>query len=90
MIINVTQKDIDGGLVCVCSRCPVALATMRAFNSPHVEVRGTIQVLTKQGEVVFQSSMIEDTMPTAHEFIERFDGGLDVSPFSFEIVGIVE
>jgi hypothetical protein len=78
MTIHVTQEHIDKGLKS-CGGCPIALALRDAgFNDV----------------VVFQRRFIYDARrgspshtlpPEAREFIEKFDKGRTVQPFSFEL-----
>lgn len=81
MIITVTQKHIDEGLIADCSRCPVALAIREVF--PYVDeilIRST-DVWLGKGE-----NLIVKELPIGVRFfIRNFDNDKDVKPFSFEL-----
>lgn len=76
MKITVTQEDIEKGKR-GCRNCPIALATNRttlldAAVYPHCIISvdmGTVWVLPKK----------------AQQFIQRFDDGKPVHPFTFDI-----
>lgn len=76
MLIEVTREDIDHGLAGSCGSCPVALAIRRRF--PDGWVRVGIRCVYAGGRAYHLPS-------GAIEFIERFDGGMPVEPFSFEL-----
>jgi hypothetical protein len=78
MRIDVTQDDITYGKRRAGDRCPIAIAIMRALNEPIVEV-SFFKVFIPDGS--------RYSMPAAARvFINDFDGGLFVQPFSFELV----
>ncbi len=76
--IEVTERDISFGKRDDCKRCPIAIAARRVGLN-QLEVGGwyltsgnTTYTLTKK----------------ARDFITDFDGGLQVSPFSFTICSL--
>lgn len=76
--INVTQKDIDQGDRDKCQTCPVALALNRVAKKPWVEY----------GYIRFSDghSRCAVAVPAGvHDFMEEFDTGEDVKPFTFKI-----
>ena len=75
MKIEVTQAHIEQGVKSDCSLCPVALAMAESgFDQPHATCRDLswLGVLVK-------------TPLRVSEWIERFDLGRQVEPFTFEI-----
>lgn len=81
--INVTQEEIYGGVRGDCERCPIALAIQRCV--PNVR---TVSVCDSEIEIGLwgiPSMSVNDPPSEAVDFIRKFDNGLDVSPFSFEI-----
>lgn len=79
MTVNVTQKHIDEGWPRVCGKCPIALALKEnAWTQP--------MVTHKQiWDCYNYGKTISNLPPEACEFIEKFDKGEKVEPFSFEI-----
>lgn len=84
MRIEVLQSDIDHGERHCCERCPVARAITRAIgNRVAVAVyadRGAELGITSGGYTRWISLPDE-----VIEFINRFDIGLKVAPFTFEL-----
>jgi hypothetical protein len=79
MNIQVTEDDIEQGVPFDPCRCPVALAIKRATRRRHIIV----------GESALEIGRLRYHTP--HElrrFIEGFDLGRTVSPFSFDIKGL--
>jgi len=74
MRIFVTAKDIREGAKSACEACPVARAIKR---------RVTCRVVVGMGFISFglKSSVLTPTQVA--NFIDRFDGGKKVKPFSF-------
>jgi hypothetical protein len=81
MRIEVTQEDIGNGKRKSCWGCPIALAVGRTANLSF-------------GERFVGSTFIEwfdgrwhrsEVPPLAAQFIEAFDAGKPVKPFSFEL-----
>ena len=79
MKIQVTQSDIDNGVIRDCKYCPIALALQRAYNNPGLRAnQGTFyndNPYTYLG--AFPTKVIQ--------FIEELDMGLKVEPFDFEL-----
>lgn len=84
-IIDVTQEDIDAGLPKDPCQCPIALALYRALdktvNKYLFEVTNmSIRHIDEWGNVT------QAWLPmSAFNFINRFDEGKEVKPFTFEI-----
>jgi hypothetical protein len=78
MTINVTQDHIDNGKKGTANRCPIALAIKDAFG-PAVRVYVSI--------TAYQIGPVKDRPlpPEAITFIQKYDRGSTVKPFSFEI-----
>lgn len=76
MRIEVTQGHIDEGKKADCNRCPIALAIAQ-----HVKVS------FKVGNwLVHFGALGSSSLPSnAFCFIQKFDSGQPVSPFSFDI-----
>lgn len=76
MKIKVTQKHIDNGFKNNCWRCPIALAIEeQLINKSFTVASSTIRI---QGNVI--------NLPyEACNFIRKFDNGLPVEPFEFEL-----
>lgn len=78
--IDVTQEDIDKGEQGTPNACPIALACVRAgYTNPDVDGL-CISITAPDGGRVHAV-----TPKVATLFVEYFDGGLEVEPFSFEI-----
>ncbi len=80
MKIEVTTEDIAKGVREDCHGCPIALACKRL---------GVRDVAVEREAVVYRNyegEWDEASMPEVGEaFIEAFDAGRDVEPFSFEL-----
>lgn len=74
--VNVTKTDIKDGDVGHCGRCPVALALQRAFDTKLVRAA---HFFLEVGRHKW------DTPPEVRMFINRFDNGEGVVPFSFQL-----
>ena len=79
--ITVTAEHIARGDRKTCSTCPIALAFDAAIpEAVNLSVTwGYASVWLDLGKAVTYV-----LPPAAREFIEHFDGGLPVSPFTFE------
>ena len=77
MLIKVTRKDIEGGKPDDCYSCPVARALKRHLKTNHIEVGGC------WGWAVGKSYF--NLPKTAVAFIKKFDAGMEVKPFSFNL-----
>ena len=73
--IRVLRRDIENGRIGNCRLCPVALATRRARIMPlsNIDVGGGTLDFAGQWKVPAEVIM----------FIDAFDNGLPVQPFSF-------
>ena len=81
MKFEVTEHDIRMGEVGACNACPIALAVNRGFNAlTGAFVRGnTIHFRTEFETLVARTPM------ACFEFMDDFDSGQEVKPFSFEL-----
>lgn len=79
MLVEVTQQDINKGLPKIVGACAVALAVQRAYGVPTAWI-GPLRIGTKGGE-----NGTHDTPPSVDRWIQRFDAGERVEPFSFNI-----
>jgi hypothetical protein len=77
MTIEVTQEDIDNGKRRRCRHCPVALALRRFTRSVWVADQSYLHNLDLQKEI--------GTPNRVSFFIEEFDAGKPVKPFTFKI-----
>lgn len=78
LTIHVTQEDINSGIPKKCSKCPVALAINRATG-----LAATVKFHPNYiGENEHDIFMTPDCVIA---FINKFDAGNHVSPFSFTI-----
>jgi hypothetical protein len=78
MRVVVTQKDITRGQRSIADRCPVALALKRSTG------RRWEVYFTHLSDVRRQRGM--PTPERVADFCERFDDGIGVRPFAFELV----
>lgn len=76
MKINVTQDDIDCGIIGNCELCPIALAILPIVSPLPVEVDNCCIEI---GGVQYNSPN------SVCQFIDDFDNGKPVKPFSFEL-----
>ncbi len=76
--ISITQADIEEGKPYNCQYCPVALAVSRAFGCAQnaVSVDG---VFLSVGEQDYRTPAL------VNEFIQAFDDGAKVIPFTFTL-----
>ena len=73
--IEVTQADIDEGSSGEPESCPIALAAQRTMNKPVSVYRKTMG-----------TGRLRWPLPKAAiEFVDRYDAGAYVEPFSFEV-----
>lgn len=80
MTINVTQEDINKGVRNSCTKCPVALAVHRALNKMVRVGFSGVRVEFSIGVLQFLRIPQE-----CQDFMARFDFGMPVQPFEFEI-----
>lgn len=85
--IYITAEDIRWGDRDNCNACPVALATKRVFHTTgngivgHMDVScHSIDLWTEEGK-----HWLGLQTPEIESFIDSFDGGEEVVPFSTEI-----
>lgn len=78
MQINVSADDIKNGVACSLIECPIGHALFRATSRTYLVI-GDWAVLQRQDGRDIQLPAI------AQEFIQLFDIGAPVQPFSFEV-----
>lgn len=80
--IDVTLDDIAHGERSECSRCPIALAIKRECDDAIA-----LDVGAEEVDITYACRTRARGLlpPEAQKFVEAFDGGNPVSPFSFEI-----
>jgi hypothetical protein len=79
--VNVTQRDIERGIRSKCSDCPVALAVKRALGK-RVKVFSGVST----SYLYLDHNKKPFPLPaSAVEFIDRFDSGHKVEPFTFKL-----
>lgn len=77
MKIEVTQEDISNGIPDDCDYCPIALAAKRA---------GMESVLVYNSRIIARDEEVDAPLSIrARRFVRRFDAGLRVKPFNFEV-----
>lgn len=83
--IKVTEKHIQEGWRKACYGCPIFLAVVDGMNEE--EKGGTFSVLPACVAPEFIRRGKERFRPPAevNEFIRRFDAGLPVEPFEFQL-----
>lgn len=99
--INVLKNDISRGLKCDCLKCPLAMAAKRAIEEAmgRKMPRGHELSVTKQDIEVYRygrlngvriwfTLQIYEMESEGRQFIEEFDGGLPVDPFTMTVKAI--
>jgi hypothetical protein len=82
VVVNVTAEDIDHGERNWCTRCPVALGLRRTFPRANLVAAHCDHYEVRYGGPEVHAG----TLPRpARDFIARFDGGIVVFPFAFEL-----
>lgn len=76
--LQITQKHIDKGRKCALQFCPIALAIKETFKIRRVWVSGTEIELNIKEHFLFA-----DMPQKAQDFVNKFDIGNKVKPFSF-------
>ncbi len=77
--INVTQRDIERGIRFTSYTCPIARAARR-----HPELKGC--AVSPDSLAFDNSGWVWTPLPEkACEFVDSFDGGRPVKPFSFTL-----
>lgn len=78
--VTVTKTDIQKGEAMDCEKCPIARATLRDCRvATKVAVTSYFINVYKEGNLVARMEMPKK----CERFIERFDGGEKVKPFTF-------
>ena len=77
--INVTEEDIQAGIVFDPCNCPVARALRRAFRRKIVSAGEGLLTIGKRGKISWY------TPSAVRAFISDFDAGSTVKPFKFEL-----
>ncbi len=83
-LVEVTNDDIENGIVGHICRCPVAHALARAFNLPH----NNIYVNCPTINLVFEKACIRQQVLLPYDVIENinhYDTTGVMEPFSFTI-----
>lgn len=84
MKINVTAEDIKNGARVHCCICPVSLAIRRALNQPiNLENYFNVQTGFMLISIVGEEVKRYNTPKSVQRFINKFDMGKEVKPFSF-------
>jgi hypothetical protein len=80
--VSITQDDIDEGCRCDADNCPGALAISRATG--YAAKVGMVTISLRHAD---NGQFFKEISPPAvlRWFIEQFDNGNKVSPFSFEL-----
>jgi hypothetical protein len=82
--INVTQEDINNGGKKQCTMCPIALATKRTFpNAIWISVTQAYIRVVNAGDGERGTEYLSPL--GVEQFINDFDRGRPVSPFSFTV-----
>ena len=87
LVLEVTQEDIDKGIAEDCEKCPIALALIRALKAKNVKF-GPVSVDGEHIEVYesplgnYESYRVNEKIG---KFVEDFDTGKPVLPFSVEL-----
>lgn len=85
MIFQVTQEDIDNGVKCECNECPVALSVLRTLQEAGVELDKQPFVFTRFIQIGIRGMAPFLAPNHVIMFIHKFDHGLEVEPFNFEL-----
>ena len=81
MKIGVTKHDIDNGIQNKCQLCPIALAVKRKINGEVIVFGNGISIFITD---IIRSYRYYKLPLKAKNFIQRFDDGKKVKPFTFE------
>ena len=74
--VEVTQEDIDAGLIGSCMRCPLALAIIRRLDRADIEVK-------RFRYSIGHSNFWWPLPAECSLFVQQFDGCYPVAPFTF-------
>lgn len=80
LTVHVTQSHIDRGVRCKCRSCPIALALQE--QHPRDDER---EWATDGNEVFTGYKPVAILPPFARRFVDWFDLGRPVAPFTFEL-----
>lgn len=81
MLIRVTKEHIRKGRKHICSACPIALA-LKGSGFPNAFVGSGYWAVSKKAA----QNKEDSPLPTiAVNFIDKFDSGEEVKPFTFRI-----
>lgn len=78
MLIHITSEHIRLGNKHSCTSCPIALALLEKYYDAYVSAK--CMRIKKQPKDYFQTLQFPKTVKS---FIQKFDSGEEVSPFSF-------
>lgn len=82
MTITITESDIANGQSSACTLCPIALALERATGERWFVGTKGVTLLVHLGDPEGTWSLLPDA---ARAFVQAFDKGQSVEPFSFEL-----
>ncbi len=82
MTIHVTQSHIDAGIKGQCTQCPIALAARVAIGQGHRIQVSFCNIIAICGGY---KSTLYPLPQEAQAFVEAFDAGQPVQPFSFKV-----
>ena len=90
-LVRVTAGHIEAGRVADCRLCPVARAVKDAIGMPGAVVDAyASSIIVWPAEVDALAVRRAHTPFEVREFIGRFDNGLPVAPFEFELTWLEE
>ncbi len=82
-LIDITYQDIEMGDRGCENSCPIALALRHEYKTTNVSVEmEDIPYIYVNGDELDMTSNMRDIVET---FIQRFDSGQDVKPFTLEV-----
>lgn len=81
MRVEITKEDIDNGTPCSNYSCPIALALKRYYPDKVISV-GKLWISI---EGVYYKLRYYKDSPIVRKFIQDFDHGMFVEPFSFDL-----
>ncbi len=78
--LYINQDSISLGEKCSCSKCPIALAARGLFPNCLISVDGDLLAIREPEKLSWETYGLP---MEAGSFIDNFDNGLKVVPFSF-------
>lgn len=78
VMVHVTSKDIENGEQGIPSTCAIDQSLMRQFGETNVSVHGS-------NDIKIDGFTAEPVTKNVQKFIDMFDEGKKVKPFSFKI-----